>query len=128
MTSRALADSQDAFFKAFNHDFRTPVTSLKGFVEALRGADDAGLRDTLISRVESNADRLLTMVEGLIEFATQRAVQGSLRLDDIDRVQTAQEVVRNLAPALALERVFIVATSPWPGPTALPCTESWRTS
>ncbi len=105
---KALADAQDAFFAVFNHDFRTPVTALKGFVEALRDVDDARLRDTLIDRAEANADRLLTMVEGLIEFASQRAVHASLRLDDIDIAQVARDVVRELAPALDPARVSII--------------------
>ena len=36
---KALEDAQDAFYAAFNHDFRTPVTALKGFVDTLRDAD-----------------------------------------------------------------------------------------
>ena len=30
---KAIEDAQDAFYAAFNHDFRTPVTALKGFVD-----------------------------------------------------------------------------------------------
>jgi hypothetical protein len=35
---KALEDAQDAFYAAFNHDFRTPVAGLMGFVDALRDA------------------------------------------------------------------------------------------
>ena len=73
---KALEDAQDAFYAAFNHDFRTPVTALKGFIEAARDADEA-LRPLLMDRAEANADRLLEMVEGLVEFAKQRAGQVS---------------------------------------------------
>ena len=38
---KALEDAQDAFYATFNHDFRTPVTAIKGFVDAIRDADDA---------------------------------------------------------------------------------------
>ena len=62
---KALEDAQDAFYAAFNHDFRTPVTALKGFVDAIRDADDDE-REHLIDRVEASADRLLGMVEGLV--------------------------------------------------------------
>src|SRR6478735_5360755 len=33
---KSIEDAQDAFYAAFNHDFRTPVTALKGFVDAIR--------------------------------------------------------------------------------------------
>ena len=53
---KALEDAQDAFYATFNHDFRTPVTAIKGFVDAIRHADDE-TRSQLIDRVESSADR-----------------------------------------------------------------------
>ncbi len=62
---KALEEAQDAFYAAFSHDFRTPITAIKGFVDAIRDSD-VETRDELITRVEANADRLLTMVEGLV--------------------------------------------------------------
>lgn len=103
---KALEDAQDAFYSAFNHDFRTPITALKGFIDAVRDADDES-RGDLISRVEANADRLLTMVEGLVQFASQRAGHESLMLADIDIAQVARSAVRDLAPALEPARVVI---------------------
>ena len=41
---KALEDAQDAFYATFNHDFRTPVTAIKGFVDAIRHADDESSR------------------------------------------------------------------------------------
>ena len=72
---KAIEDAQDAFYAAFNHDFRTPVTALKGFVDALRDADDED-RDMLIDRVEASADRLLGMVEGLVAVRQPARRQG----------------------------------------------------
>ncbi|MET0999767.1 MAG: PAS domain-containing sensor histidine kinase [Marmoricola sp.] len=103
---KALEEAQDAFYAAFSHDFRTPITAIKGFVDAIRDAD-AGTRDELIKRVEANADRLLTMVEGLVLFASQRAGQASLLLADIDIAQVARAAVRDLAPVLEPSRVHI---------------------
>jgi PAS domain S-box-containing protein len=103
---KALEEAQDAFYAAFNHDFRTPITALKGFVDAIREADDRS-RGALIDRVEANADRLLTMVEGLVQFASQRTGHESLMLADIDIAQVARSAVRDLAPSLQPSRVDI---------------------
>ena len=73
---KSLEEAQDAFYAAFNHDFRTPITALKGFVDAIRDAADDDEREHLIERVEASADRLLGMVEGLVQFATHRAATG----------------------------------------------------
>ncbi len=106
--AKVLEEAQDAFYTAFNHDFRTPITAIRGFADALRDADE-DVRGALIDRVEANADRLLTMVEELVLFASQRAGNASLLLADIDIAQVARDAVRDLNPALAPARVHVSA-------------------
>ncbi len=106
---KALEDAQDAFYATFNHDFRTPVTAIKGFVDAIRDADDA-TRSMLIDKVESSADRLMGMVEGLVEFATQRAGHASLVLADIDLAQVARSAVADLSGHYDPARVHVADT------------------
>ncbi|MET0837922.1 MAG: PAS domain-containing sensor histidine kinase [Marmoricola sp.] len=104
---KALEDAQDAFYATFNHDFRTPVTAIKGFVDAIRHAEDDESRSRLIDRVESSADRLLVMVEGLVEFARQRAAHASLTLADIDLAQVARSAVHDLSTHFDPARVRV---------------------
>ncbi len=103
---KALEDAQDAFYATFKHDFRTPVTAIKGFVDAIRHADDE-TRAHLIDRVESSADRLLGMVEDLVEFASQRAGQATLVLADIDLADVARSAVHDLSSHFDPARVQI---------------------
>ena len=103
---KALEDAQDAFYAAFNHDFRTPITALRGFVDALRDAEETS-RVNLLDRVEANVERLLSMVEGLVEFASQRAGHATLVLADIDVAQVSRSAVQDLAPDLEPHRVRI---------------------
>jgi PAS domain S-box-containing protein len=104
---KALEDAQDAFYATFNHDFRTPVTAIKGFVDALRHARDDDERAHLIDKVESSSDRLLGMVEGLVQFASQRAGQASLVLADIDLSQVARSAVHDLSTHFDPTRVRV---------------------
>ena len=82
------------------------MTAIKGFVDAIRDADDA-TRSMLIDKVESSADRLLGMVEGLVEFATQRAGHASLVLADIDLAQVARSAVTDLSGHYDPARVHV---------------------
>ncbi len=103
---KSLEEAQDAFYATFNHDFRTPVTAIRGFVEALREADDE-TRPLLIDRVEASAGRLLAMVESLVDFATQRAGQADLVLADIDLSQVARSAVADLSAHYDPSRVRV---------------------
>ena len=104
---KALEDAQDAFYAAFNHDFRTPITALKGFVDAIRDAADDDEREHLIDRVEASADRLLGMVEGLVQFATHRAGRATLMLADIDVAQVVRGAVQDLPDHIRPGRVRV---------------------
>ena len=104
---KSLEEAQDAFYAAFNHDFRTPITALKGFVDAIRDAADDDEREHLIERVEASADRLLGMVEGLVQFATHRAERATLMLADIDVAQVVRGAVQNLPVHIRPGRVRV---------------------
>ena len=105
---KALEDAQDAFYAAFTHDFRTPIAALLGDIDALRHAEE-GDRESLIERAETNAQRLLTMVEGLVTFAQQRAGRATMLTAEIDVAEVARKVVRDLSPALRPQRVRVAA-------------------
>ncbi len=105
--TKSLEDAQDAFYAAFTHDFRTPITALKGFVDAIRDAADRDEREYLIERVEASADRLLGMVEGLVQFATHRAERATLLLADIDIAQVVRGAVQDLPDHIGPVRVRV---------------------
>jgi len=105
---KALEAAQDAFYAAFTHDFRTPIAALLGHIDALRHAEE-GDRESLIDRAETNAQRLLTMVEGLVTFAQQRAGRATMLTAEIDVAEVARKAVRDLSPALRPQRVRVAA-------------------
>ncbi len=107
---KRLEDAQDAFYASFTHDFRTPVSVIKGYVEALREAEGQE-REELLSRIETGADRLLAMVEGLVDFARQRVEHADLRVADVDLAQVARSAVADLAHTIGTARVHVADTS-----------------
>ena len=57
--------------RAISHDFRTPLTSMLGSINAVResgDALDAGERDRLLDDAESEAEWLINMVENLLSI------------------------------------------------------------
>lgn len=103
-----LEDAQDSFYNSFEHDVRVPLTAIQGFADLAKDADPQELGD-LVDRVESNTNRLLGMVEELIDFARLRSGLGPVRLRAVDMTVLAQQVVADLASVAETSRVEVDA-------------------
>jgi PAS domain S-box-containing protein len=108
-----LEEARASFLAGLSHDFRTPLTAIRGFAQVLtRGADDGRGRD-LARRIVANAERLGEMVDQLVAHTRLRA--GAVRVDlrPLDLALLARTVVHDLEAALASHevRVFEVGRS-----------------
>ena len=103
---KVLEDAQDAFYRAFEHDFQMPITALKGYVEELEsaGPEDHAL---IVGTLARGIDRLSAMVDSLLAFASQRVAQTDLSLDDIDLGQVVRGAVSDIPARLGPRRVHI---------------------
>ncbi len=109
---KAVEDAQDAFYAGFRHDFRTPVTAINGFAEALRDADEE-TREFLVDRIQANTQRLMGMVDGLVHFAQERRSHADIALTRVDAAAVARAVVGDLAPGQRPQRVHVDPGPAW---------------
>lgn len=110
---KELETAQDTFYDAFDHDFRLPVTAIRGLTELSRDADPED-RARFLDRVDANADRVLRMVEELIAYARVRSGVVPITLRPVDLGIAAQDTIANLGS---------VATTEW-APTVLVLADS----
>lgn len=108
---KRLEQAQDAFYSAFSHDFKTPVTAMLGYIDALRYAPEDA-RTRLIDRAEVNARRLFEMVDELIAIARDRAELSSVVTDEIDVRAVARSALDTLPPGLGASRVHLLSEAP----------------
>ncbi len=114
----ALAHSRQLdqhFLLSVSHDLRTPLTSIRGYAEAI--ADGATPSPTDAARViESQAARLERLVADLLELARleSRAFSLELRLTDASDVVAA--TVAAAVPSAAENGVALVNDAPSPCP------------
>lgn len=101
---KRLEEAQDAFYAAFSHDFKTSVTAMVGYLDALRYAPDDA-REHFINRAEANAQRLADMVDELVTIARQRAETSSVLIDEVDVAAVARTAVASLPLSLGPQRV-----------------------
>ncbi|CAN5478079.1 hypothetical protein BH09ACT12_BH09ACT12_22500 [soil metagenome] len=106
-----LEIAQDSFYTHFEHDFRLPITAIKGFAELMRDADPA-YREHLIQRIESNADRLLTMGGELVDYARPRSGLDTINLRVVDMAALARRAVANISSIADTSRVQVTSAAP----------------
>jgi signal transduction histidine kinase len=91
----AVARQQSNFVAAVSHEFRTPLTSLKHFVELLREQPslDADRRRECYDAQARAVDRLSRLVESLLDFGKLEAGTQQYRFAQQDCAALAQSVV-----------------------------------
>lgn len=105
---RELDERKNTFFANVSHELRTPLTLILAPVEELQ----ARVADPLLGRqlvlIRRNAERLLRLIDDLLDLS--RLDVGALRLDlaDLDVRVIVQTVVENGAPAAATRQIELV--------------------
>ncbi len=97
-------EAGDAFYANFSHDFRTPLTAIIGYTEAIR-LTAGPAPEHMLTRIEANAERLLAMLEDLVQFSEQHEELPALELELLDITELARDAVRDLPPGLGPQRI-----------------------
>ena len=108
-TNQQLAELdrlKSSFVSVASHEIRTPVTGIKGYVENML----LGLAGPLtekqqhyLTRVASNVDRLMRIIDELLDLARIEAGQIQLQLDAVNVGQLIADVAEELHP-LAMQK------------------------
>ena len=106
-----------AFLMSISHDLRTPLTSIRGYAEAVAEgtADDEESRRRAALIIVAEARRLERLVADLLELARLDTREFSLHLGPVDVAEVARHAALALEPA-AREAGLQLAVSGEPGP------------
>ncbi len=90
-----------AFLMSISHDLRTPLTSIRGYAEAVAegAADDDESRRRAATIIEAEARRLERLVADLLELARLDAREFSLHPRPVDAAEVAGQAALALEPA-----------------------------
>jgi len=106
-----------AFLMSISHDLRTPLTSIRGYAEAVAegAADDEESRRRAAEIIGAESRRLERLVADLLELARLDAREFSLTLGPVDAAEVARHAARALEPA-ARDVGLAVVVAGDPGP------------
>lgn len=113
---QARRDRAEDYLAMVSHELRTPLTALRLQLEmALREADGAADPGELLGRLEParrQVERLVTMVEQLLDASRISAGKFELRPAPVDLRQVIDEVVERVKEQITRARCEITVTAP----------------
>lgn len=122
ITERArLEQAKSDFVATASHELRSPLTSIKGFVELLQAGGD-NLTDRqreFLAIVLDSTDRLVELVAELLDIARIESGQYEINPRSVDLRETVEEVAAMLAPRLQEKRQRLELRIAEPRPPAL---------
>ena len=93
------------FVSMVSHELRTPLTSIQGFAELLlEGGEIAGEARESLTIVKKNADRLLGLINDLLDLARMEAGRIELHRTSLDLARLIREVAGSLRPLIEAKR------------------------
>lgn len=104
-----LEDDQRKFVSNISHDFRSPLTSIKGYVEAmLDGTIPVEMQDKYLNIIIAETERLTKLTSGLIEL-NQYGGHGKTILDktDFDINEVISQTAATFEGACSAKRIVL---------------------
>jgi signal transduction histidine kinase/DNA-binding response OmpR family regulator len=92
------------FVALVSHELRTPLTSIKGFTDLVLDGDAGEIEDEAreyLEIVKSNADRLVALVNDLLDISRLESGRVQLKLEDVDLAEVVAIVTRTLSEMIS---------------------------
>lgn len=98
--SHSVQQAQTEFVSTVSHEFRTPLTSIKGFADTILRAGnrlDASAQRRYIGIIKDQADRLTRLVEDLLAVSRLESRRMQLTIRAINLEEAIERVLQNLS-------------------------------
>lgn len=106
---RKLENMRRDFVANVSHELKTPLTSIKGFVETLKdGAiEDVETRNRFLNIIDIEADRLSFLIKDLLTLSEIESGIEDEKSEELEIEPTVREVVSLLSDSAAKKRISI---------------------
>jgi two-component system OmpR family sensor kinase len=107
-------EAERQFLLSVSHELKTPLTSIRGYTEAL--ADGAVTVDEAVGVVSREADRLDRLIRDLLDLARMNKSEFSVHREPVDLAEVARDVVHRYEPQARVFGVSLESIAPEPAP------------
>ena len=106
--------AKSAFLSMVTHELRTPLTSIRSFSEILYDNPDVplGKRQEFLLVIDKECQRLIRMINDLLDFAKIEAGRMDWCISDLDPKQLAEAAAASVAPMFEEKHVELALAIP----------------
>jgi len=106
-------EQHDAFLNAVTHELKTPIASIKLYLETLKSRElDAEKRNEFYDIMLKDNERLLGTVEQVLQASRARENQRQMNLSEVDVAHAIRETINKVLAQQHLDESAIRFTSP----------------
>jgi signal transduction histidine kinase len=114
---RQLDRMKDSFLTNVSHELRTPLSTIRGYLEILLEGDiDSDTSRRFLSVMERNSDRLLRLIEELLQVARQNDDVVRMDLGELDLADLTHQVITACRPLAEHKKVMLWDRTARPAP------------
>ncbi|MBI4367989.1 MAG: PAS domain-containing protein [Candidatus Omnitrophica bacterium] len=106
---RKLEKLRQEFVANVSHELKTPLTSLKGFVETLlRGAvQDPERAKSFLEMMENDTDRLNRLIDDLLELSQIESKSVPLKPETVDLAETVRQILVRFQSSVQEKKITV---------------------
>lgn len=112
---REVDRMKSEFVSLVSHELRTPLTSIKGYVDLLLEGEVGEVPDDqreFLGIVKSNADRLVALINDLLDISRIESGRVELKLAPLDVERTVRAVVKAMKPQIESKKQTLTVVLP----------------
>jgi PAS domain S-box-containing protein len=113
---RNLIKLREEFIASVANDLRNPLFSLMGYLDLLRDGkpSDPNAQEEFLARASRDANRLLVMVNELLDFSILESQSLALNWEQVDIVAVVQDVVQSFRDQAEARRIKLMFSTKIP--------------
>jgi signal transduction histidine kinase len=109
---KEIESMKEDFMSSITHDLRSPMTSIRGFLEVLLGGSAgelSGQQKEFLGIIDNSSKRLLDMINDILDVAKLESGRMDLMLEEVDFNEMICKILKELQPLVSKGKISLVS-------------------